>query len=184
MPTNATGTGGVQLGGSAGAALYGPSLITITRLLDNLNNRALTSAETITCGHLIDAVSAAIRRYCRTDFLLQTYDELYSGNGCQRLLLRQIPIVNVLSVRYGPYAVLRVFNNSYSTNQRATVSVTNPNDAHVLGNGLTLTRVASGVASVDTGCLFASFGSLPRRGFYRSPGFPTLGKRPSEGILP
>jgi hypothetical protein len=52
MPTNATGTGGIQLAGGAGAAQYGPILITVTRLVDNLNNRALTSAETITCGHL------------------------------------------------------------------------------------------------------------------------------------
>jgi hypothetical protein len=160
MPTNATGTGGVQFGGSAGAVVYGPALITITRLLDNLNNRALTAAETVTCGDLINAVSAAIRRYCRTDFLLQNYDELYSGNGYQRLLLRQIPIVNIQSVRYGPYAVLRVFNNAYTTNQRATVAVTNPNDAAVTGSGLTLTRVASGVASTDTGCLFATYPTL------------------------
>jgi hypothetical protein len=124
MPTNATGTGGIQLAGNAGAALYGPSLITVTRLLDNLNNRLLTSDETTTCSNLIDSVSAAIRRYCRTDFLMQTYDELYSGNGQQRLLLRQIPVVNIQSVRYGPYAVLRVTNNAMSTNQRATVSVT------------------------------------------------------------
>jgi len=126
MPTNATGTGGIQLAGNAGAALYGPSLITVTRLLDNLNNRLLTSDETTTCANLIDSVSAAIRRYCRTDFLLQTYEELYSGNGQQRLLLRQIPLVNVQSVRYGPYAVLRVFNNAYSTNQRATVVFSTP----------------------------------------------------------
>ena len=137
MPNQSyTASGGVQLGGSAGSALYGPALITVTRLLDNLNNRALTAAETVTCGDLITAVSAAIRRYCRTDFLSQTYDELYSGNGCQRLLFRQIPIINIESVRYGPYAVLRVFNNAYSTNQRATVAVTNPNDAAVLGSGV------------------------------------------------
>jgi hypothetical protein len=68
MPTNATGSGGLQLTGSAGAALYGPALITVTRLLDNLNNRLLTSAETTTCADLINAVSAAIRRYCRADF--------------------------------------------------------------------------------------------------------------------
>src|ERR1044071_8468638 len=48
MPTNATGTGGIQLAGNAGAALYGSSLITVTRLLDNLNNRLLTSDEATT----------------------------------------------------------------------------------------------------------------------------------------
>jgi hypothetical protein len=68
MPTNATGSGGLQFAGNAGALLYGPSLITVTRLLDNLNNRLLTADEATTCAHLIDAVSAAIRRYCRTDF--------------------------------------------------------------------------------------------------------------------
>src|SRR5256885_223386 len=66
MPTNATGSGGIQLVGTAGATLYGPSLITVTRLLDNLNNRLLTSDEATTCANLIDCVSAAIRRYCRT----------------------------------------------------------------------------------------------------------------------
>jgi hypothetical protein len=161
MPNQScTASGGIQLGGSAGPALYGPALITVTRLLDNLNNRLLTSAETTTCADLINAVSAAIRRYCRTDFLPQTYDELYSGNGQQRWLLRQIPVVNVQSVRYGPYAVLRVTNNTISTNQRAAVAVTSPNDAAVLGSGITLTRVASGVTSVDTGCLFAAYPTL------------------------
>jgi hypothetical protein len=123
MPTNATGTDGVQLTGNAGAALHGPVLIDVTRLLDNLNNRLLTSAETTTRADLIKAVSGAIRRYCRTDFLPQTYDELYSGNGAQRLLVRQIPDISVQSVRYGPYAVLRIFNYAYSTNQRATVAL-------------------------------------------------------------
>jgi hypothetical protein len=66
MPTNAKGTGGIQLAGNAGAALYGPSLITVTRLLDNLNNRLLTSDEATTCANLIDSVSAAIRRYCHS----------------------------------------------------------------------------------------------------------------------
>jgi hypothetical protein len=123
MPTDATGSGGIQLGGSAGPALYGPALITVTRLVDNLNNRLLTSAETTTCADLINSVSAAIRRYCGTDFLPQTSDELYSGNCAQRLLVGQIPIISVQFLRYGPYAVLRVFNNAYSTNQRATVAL-------------------------------------------------------------
>jgi hypothetical protein len=51
MPNQSnTASGGVQLAGSAGTALYGPALITVTRLLDNLNNRGLTAAETVTCG--------------------------------------------------------------------------------------------------------------------------------------
>jgi hypothetical protein len=55
MATNATGSGGIQLAGNAGAALYGPSIITVTRLL--------TFDETTTGADLIDSISAAIRRY-------------------------------------------------------------------------------------------------------------------------
>jgi hypothetical protein len=68
VPTKATSSGAVQLRGSAGAALYGPALITVTACLDNLNNRLLTSDETTTCADLINSGSTAIRRYCRTEF--------------------------------------------------------------------------------------------------------------------
>jgi hypothetical protein len=40
------------------------------------------------------------------------------------------------------------------------------NDAAVLGSGLTLTRVASGVVTTDTGCLFATYPTLLAVGNY------------------
>jgi len=130
-------------------------LVTSTRVADNLNNRSLSSNETTTVADLISSVSAAIKRYCHTDFVSTSYDELYSGGGSQRLLLRQIPIVSVASVRYGPYAVLRITNTQTSTNQRATAAVTSATDTDVVGTGLTLVRVASGVVTTDTSVTFA-----------------------------
>jgi len=79
-------------------------LITQTRALDNLNNRSLSSNESTTVNDLITSVSYAIRRYCNRDFFQNTCDELYSGNGSQRLLLRQLPIISIQRVAYGPTA--------------------------------------------------------------------------------
>jgi len=130
-------------------------LITRARAIQNLNDRATTSNENSTLDALVTAVSNAIKRYCRTDFFQQSYDELYSGAGQQRLLLRQIPIVSVARVAYGPYAVLRITNND-TTNQRASVAVSSATDTDVTGSGLTLVRVASGVVITDTSVTFAS----------------------------
>jgi hypothetical protein len=87
---------------------------------------------------------------------LQNYDELYSGNGYQRLLLHQIPIVNVLSVRYGPYAVLRIFNNAYSTNRPASGAASarrephNSHDTKCNASARSSRRVANGIHALLT----------------------------------
>jgi hypothetical protein len=81
MPTPATCSGSLQLSSSAGPALYGPSLITVTRLLDNLNNRLLTSDETTTWANLIRSVSAAICRYCRSELLFSPGVPAFSLKG-------------------------------------------------------------------------------------------------------
>ena len=91
---------------------------------------------------LITAVSDAIAKYCRRDFYSRAYDELYSGNGDKRLLLREYPIQSVQSVRYRPVTVLKVINNNTGLNQQARVTVTS--------TGLTLVRVASGVSSSNS----------------------------------
>jgi hypothetical protein len=88
-------------------------------------------------GVLIAAYSDAIQKYCKRDFSLRTYDELYNGNGDRRLLLRSYPVASVLSVRYRPVTVLKVQQTDTATNQRAFVQVT--------ATGLNLVRVASGV---------------------------------------
>ncbi len=90
-------------------------------------------------GVLIAAYSDAIRKYCRRDFSLAAYDELYNGNGDRRLLLRQYPVASVEAVRYRPVTVLKVINNSTSTIQQARVQVTSI--------GIKLTSVASGVTT-------------------------------------
>src|SRR5688572_26096227 len=109
-------------------------LITRVRAKYNLNNQTTTSDEDTTLDALIAASSKAIRRYCRREFDSQQFDELYSGNGDDRLQLKQFPVISVARVAYEPSAVLRITNASAS-NQRATVAVTS--------TGLTLIRVAS-----------------------------------------
>jgi hypothetical protein len=100
---------------------------------------------------LITNVSDSIRKYCRRDFVLRNYDELYNGNGERRLLLRQYPLVSVDSVRYRPVTVAKV-TNTLAANVQARVQVTS--------TGLTLIRVNAGVKSVDTSVTFASNQSL------------------------
>jgi hypothetical protein len=103
-------------------------------------------------GVLISAVSDAVRKYCRRDFHLRSYDELYNGNGDRRLLLRQYPIASVDSVRYRPVTVLKIQNSDQATNQQARVTVT--------ATGLTLVRVASGVKTTDTSITWSANSTL------------------------
>ncbi len=101
---------------------------------------------------LITAISKAIKKYCKRDFTSTAYDELYSGDGDRRLMLRQYPIQQVTSVRYRPVTVLKIINNATTQNQQARVSVNS--------TGIVLFRNASGVASTDATCLFATYPTL------------------------
>jgi hypothetical protein len=105
-------------------------------------------------GVLIAAYSDAIAKWCRRDFSLRNYDELYDGNGDRRLLLRQYPIQSVQAVRYRPVTVLKVINNATGTNQQARVQVTS--------QGIKLQSVASGVVTnvSDATLSFASYPTL------------------------
>jgi hypothetical protein len=114
-------------------------LITIQRA--KINIPSATSANDPAISYLVSAASAAVVRYCRRDFLKQTYDELYSGNGDRRLILRQYPLLSIQSVRYRPVTVLKVINSLANTPQ-ARVAVTS--------SGLTLTRVTSGVMTTSS----------------------------------
>lgn len=116
-------------------------LIASARALYNLNNLSVTANETTTLSALISAVSAAISRYCGREFTNTAHDELYNGDNQPRLLLRQFPILSVQRVAYNPSVVLRI-QNTNSTNQRATVTVTD--------SGLSLLRVASASSNTDT----------------------------------
>jgi hypothetical protein len=96
---------------------------------------------------LITAISDAVEKFCRRDFTSKSYDELYSGSGDHRLLLREYPIQSVQSVRYRLVTVLKITNTNQALNQQARVSVTS--------SGLTLTRVASGVSTTDNSVTWA-----------------------------
>lgn len=115
-------------------------------------NLAGASADERTVDALIGAYSDAIVKWCRREFWLRAYDEMYNGLGGRHLMLRQYPLVSVESVRYRPVTVLKVINNDQSTNQQARVQVTD--------QGLQLVRVASGVRVVDTSVTYATYLSL------------------------
>src|SRR4051794_17351297 len=94
-------------------------LITLARAYYSLPG---VSSDTIVQA-LLTAASDAIQKYCRRDFVSTSYDELYSGNGDRRLMLRQYPIVSVESVRDRPTTVLKITNTT-AANVQARVSVT------------------------------------------------------------
>lgn len=116
-------------------------LIDIERAKRNI--QAITdNSQDALLGVLIGAYSDAIQKYCRREFTVRLYDELYDGNGDRRLLLRAYPVQSVESVRYRPVTVIKIQNTDQATNQRAFAQVTS--------TGLKLVRVASGVTVNDT----------------------------------
>jgi hypothetical protein len=121
-------------------------LITLARAKQNIQSITDSSQDALLTT-LITALSDAIEKYCRRDFISKSYDELYSGSGDHRLLLREYPIQSVQSVRYRLVTVLKITNNNQAVNQQARVAVTS--------TGLTLTRTASGVATTDTSVTWA-----------------------------
>jgi hypothetical protein len=121
-------------------------LITLARAKQDIQSITDSSQDTLLTT-LITALSDAVEKICRRDFTSKSYDELYSGSGDHRLLLRQYPVQAVSSVRYRQVTVLKVQNTDTATNQRATVAVTS--------TGLKLVRVASGVTTTDTSVTWA-----------------------------
>jgi hypothetical protein len=115
-------------------------LITLSRAKQNIQSITDTSQDSL-LSTLITAISRAIEKYCRRDFVQTNYDELYNGNGDRRLLLRQYPLIAVQSVRYRPVTALKITNNLANTPQ-ARVSVTS--------TGLTLVTVTNGVTNAQT----------------------------------
>jgi hypothetical protein len=123
-------------------------LITLARAYQDL--QGITNVDSLLQA-LIAAASDAIQKWCRRDFLSATYDELYSGNGDRKLLLREYPVVSVQSVRYRPVTVIKI-TNTLAVNVQARVSVTS--------TGLTLVRVNAGVSTTDTSASFAGNATL------------------------
>jgi hypothetical protein len=178
-------------GGGGGTVANAKDLITLSRAYYSL--QGVTGQDTLLAA-LLTAASDAIQKWCRRDFVLTSYDELYSGNGKRELLLRQYPVSSVQSVRYRPVTVLKVTNTD-PTNVQARAMVTS--------NGLTLVRVKNGVKFTDTSVTFAgnltlaacgiaikalgngwsaqvvgdatNYGSWPSADLYWPPTFPTFG---------
>jgi hypothetical protein len=99
---------------------------------------------------LITACSRAITRYCKRNFVSDTYDELYSGRGERQLFLRNYPIQSVQSVRYRPVTVMKITRTDSAT-------ATPQARVEVLSTGLRLTRISSGVKTITTsGLTFAA----------------------------
>jgi hypothetical protein len=108
---------------------------------------------------LITACSRAIMRYCKRVFVVDTFDELYNGRGERQLLLRNLPVQSVQSVRYRPVSVLKITRNENAG--AATVQAR----VEVLSSGLRLTRVTSGVKTTTTaGLTFAGNATLSALG--------------------
>ncbi len=118
-----------------------PDLITTDRAVQNTALAALQASSPDYLASLITAASDTIRRRCNRDFVQNSYSEYYSGGVYRNapIRLRQFPVLEVTRVAGHPQPALRVWNGDSATNQRATVETTN--------SGLTLLRVASGVAS-------------------------------------
>lgn len=127
-------------------------LITRARALRYLAGLTSPSAlENTLIDSLILACSQAIERYCGRQFHPREYDEVVDGLGQRELLLRNYPVLAVERIAYGPVGVLTIINTDPDTYQRARVQVTD--------DGLTLTRVASGVTSKDE-LTFADYPTL------------------------
>jgi hypothetical protein len=116
------------------------NLISLERASLNIPSYSTSMDRTIDA--MIGACSDAIVKWCRRDFTVKSYDELYNGTGDRRLLLRQYPLVSIESVRYRPVTVLKIINNSVSTYQQARATVTS--------TGLVLMTMASGVKALLT----------------------------------
>jgi len=127
-------------------------LLTLARAKQAINQATFTSGEDAQLASLIDAVSAAVIRHCRRDFVSATFDHLVRGSGDGRLPLDQYPILSVSRVATNPAVVLNVKNTDTATHQRATVAVT--------ATGLTLVRVASATTTTTTSVTWASNATL------------------------
>jgi hypothetical protein len=96
---------------------------------------------------LIDAASEAISLHCRRTFALTSWDEIANGRCDGKIALKQFPIVSVSRIAVADRASLHIVNEDAVTNQRASARLTSA--------GLVLSRVASGVVTVDSTILWS-----------------------------
>jgi hypothetical protein len=98
---------------------------------------------------LILAASRAIQRWTMRDIGWYFYDEYYNGNGYAEMMTRQRPINRIHRISIQPTGALRVSQQNYSLNQRATVEAATIGDVDtgLFPVGLTLRTIASGVST-------------------------------------
>ena len=102
---------------------------------------------------LISAQSAFIRRYCNSDFIQQSYTEVRDGNGKERILLKNYPVVSVAS--------LTIDGLSIPTRPSATAAglvVPDPGDnaGMIMLDGYVFTRGFQNVTITYTAGLFTN----------------------------
>lgn len=111
----------------------------------------LTTDQQATVTELIKAATAAIQKYCRRSFILQSYDEVQATGELGWAFLNHYPIVSVQRIFTSQAALLKVQNSAATS---ANVSTT--------PTALRLTDVTNGV--VTTASLsfnqYATLGSL------------------------
>lgn len=132
-------------------------LITQDYLTAALADYGLTANQTALLPALTAAASRTIRDWCNRQFTRATYDELYSADPREPLILREYPVNAVLRLSANPTAVISISQTNTATNQRATAMLaTSGNaDSGLTVTGLTLNRIASGVTTTAT-LLFAT----------------------------
>ncbi len=174
-------------------------LITQDYLAAALGDYPLSAAATASLPALATAASRLIRDWCNRRFTRQTYDELYTVDPGNTLVLDQHPVNQVLRLSTNPTAVLTVGQADAVTNQRATaqLATTGNADSGLVVTGLTLTRYASGVAyaasfpfssSITTQALAAAINAYGQGWQATSVSpyqlYPTADFRAVQGVLP
>ncbi len=118
------------------------------------------NSQDVTIQTLIGAASRAIERHCRRVFAATSYDEIYDSDGSGSLLLRAFPVLSVSRLAMVPSPVCNISNTSPSSAvQRAIVQTTLAanTDWPAASTGITLTRVALGVTTVDATLTWANY---------------------------
>lgn len=114
------------------------------------SNQFLSAVSSQELDSLLEAASAAIRRFCRRNFNQQSYTLYLVGPNSPYdiLMLPEPPIIQITRVATNPTVVLQISNNS-ATFQRATVATTN--------TGIVLYTIASGVPSTNASITYALY---------------------------
>jgi hypothetical protein len=146
---------------SAGSSSQG-GLITLTFAGSALTRTRLSREERDFLPSLITIASDEVVKWCgQRDFIRQTYTEEYTAELDGRVMLRQMPVNNVLRILGYPQTVLCITGSTGSM-QQAWISYTTTGDWYtntLSFTGIVLNSVSSGVSSSTT-LSFASYTTI------------------------